>query len=141
MLTNRMGASYLAEGGASLTMIKAAGGWKSSTACEGYIEDSLLSKRKVADTLNIDPRGTKKLSSETFVSRGKENVPPPRYNPGSGSYSNCTFFLGGGGASSSVAVASSSSSSSGSGAIGGEVDEENDDDSSVSLKLMLPVCQ
>ena len=56
-----MGASFLADNGASLTMIKSAGGWKSSSACEGYIEDSLLSKRKVGETMGINVVDKKKV--------------------------------------------------------------------------------
>lgn len=134
----RMGASLLAEGGASLTMIKCAGGWKSSTACEGYIADSMLSKRKVCDTMDINPMSTKKQSGSN-----KENIPPSHgtNNPTTnGCYSNCTFFIGGAGAgassSSSMAARSSSSSSSSHNPASLDV---GDDDESVSLKLLLPI--
>jgi hypothetical protein len=44
----RTGAGMLAESGATILMLKP-GGWKSSTAAEGYVENSLNMKRKVAN--------------------------------------------------------------------------------------------
>jgi hypothetical protein len=45
----RTGVGMLAESGATILMLKLAGGWKSSTAAEGYVENSLNMKRKVAN--------------------------------------------------------------------------------------------
>jgi len=106
-----MGASFLADNGASLTMIKSAGGWKSSSACEGYIEDSLLSKRKVGETMGINVVDKKKVFvGDRFppMGVGKENVPPESTVP---VYKNCTFFVAGNGASSAAASAGESFSS------------------------------
>ncbi len=47
----RSSATILAEAGASLTTIKMHAGWKSSRVAEGYIENSINNKRKVANLL------------------------------------------------------------------------------------------
>jgi hypothetical protein len=45
----RTGATILANSGVSLLELKQAGGWRSSTVAEGYINESDVSKRKIAD--------------------------------------------------------------------------------------------
>lgn len=47
----RSSASLLANSGADLTMIKRHGGWRSSTVAEGYIEDSIGNKNKIAGSI------------------------------------------------------------------------------------------
>jgi len=104
-----MGASFLADNGASINMLKNAGGWKSTSACEGYIDDSLMSKRKIGETMGINVQSRKKpsLGNNDHVHVGqtigfkqwnKENVAPESSIP---LYKNCTFFVAGNGATSS----------------------------------------
>jgi hypothetical protein len=45
----RTGATILANSGLSLLELKQAGGWRSSTVAEGYINESDASKRKIGD--------------------------------------------------------------------------------------------
>lgn len=47
----RSSASLLANSGANLTTLKRHGGWKSSTVAEGYIEDSIENKNKIAEKM------------------------------------------------------------------------------------------
>lgn len=47
----RTSATLLADAGASLTVLKRHGGWKSSQVAEGYIEDSIANKRKICDQI------------------------------------------------------------------------------------------
>jgi len=49
----RTAATLLAESGASLPIMKIAGGWKSSTVAEGYIQKSDHTKRKIADRMGL----------------------------------------------------------------------------------------
>jgi len=49
----RTAATILAESGASLTALKAAGGWKSSTVAERYIDQTDLSRGNIARALSI----------------------------------------------------------------------------------------
>ncbi|KAJ8980995.1 hypothetical protein NQ317_014862 [Molorchus minor] len=44
----RTSASFLADSGANLCTIKRHGGWKSSSVAEGYLEDSLENKKRIA---------------------------------------------------------------------------------------------
>lgn len=62
----RSSTSLLAESGANITTIKRHGGWKSSSVAEGYIEDSLKNKDKIAR--NILP------SSSSTSSDARENL-------------------------------------------------------------------
>lgn len=59
----RSSASLLAHSGANITTIKRHGGWKSSTVAEGYIEDSIGNKDKIAR--NIFPSTSSSSSSVT----------------------------------------------------------------------------
>lgn len=43
----RTSATLLADGGGSMIQLKQLGGWKSNTTCEGYLEDSVMNKRKI----------------------------------------------------------------------------------------------
>lgn len=66
----RTSATLLADSGADLLTLKRHGCWKSSAVAEGYIEDSITSKAKIA----------KKLSNSVFGTSGssiaaKENIP------------------------------------------------------------------
>ena len=45
----RTAATLLAESGCSLNMLKIVGGWRSSTAAEGYIGESMRTKKGIAD--------------------------------------------------------------------------------------------
>ena len=47
----RTGATWLAEAGVSLAILKIAGGWRSNTVAEHYINESTLTKRKIGDAL------------------------------------------------------------------------------------------
>lgn len=47
----RSSATLLADGGADLTQLKRHGGWKSATTAEGYIEDSVENKLRIASTV------------------------------------------------------------------------------------------
>lgn len=47
----RSSASLLADSGANLITIKRHGGWKSSAVAEGYIEDSITNKNKIAERI------------------------------------------------------------------------------------------
>lgn len=47
----RTSATLLADSGADIMTLKRHGGWKSSNVAEGYIEDSLNSKKKIGDDI------------------------------------------------------------------------------------------
>jgi integrase len=44
----RTSATWLADSGADIMKIKRHGGWKSNSVAEGYVEDSLENKKKIA---------------------------------------------------------------------------------------------
>lgn len=47
----RSSASLLADSGADILKIKQHGGWKSSTVAEGYVENSLANKKRIASNI------------------------------------------------------------------------------------------
>ena len=47
----RCSASFLADSGADLSVLKRHGGWKSTTVAEGYIENSMENKIKIANQI------------------------------------------------------------------------------------------
>jgi hypothetical protein len=55
--------TLLAESGASITEMKIAGGWNSSSVAEEYVNDTMLMKRKIANAINI---GEKQGTPVTF---------------------------------------------------------------------------
>jgi integrase len=77
----RSSASLLAEAGASMSMLKRHGGWRSTSVAEGYIESSLenkkmVSKKILGENKNIMDNNSKdvcntfkkKIQGETKVS-------------------------------------------------------------------------
>jgi hypothetical protein len=70
----RSGATMLAESGASLPVMKIAGSWKSSSVAEGYIAQSVLTKRSIAEAIDIldekdeNPSKVVKVANETIDS-------------------------------------------------------------------------
>jgi hypothetical protein len=55
--------TLLAESGASITEMKIADGWNSSSVAEKYVNDTMLMKRKIANAINI---GEKQGTPVTF---------------------------------------------------------------------------
>ncbi|XP_071553455.1 uncharacterized protein [Temnothorax nylanderi] len=73
----RTGATLLSNSGASTTMLKQLGGWKSITVAQGYVENSLKNREKIYecitnatvcnDHLNPQPSTSKNYSSGTVT--------------------------------------------------------------------------
>ncbi|KAJ8974540.1 hypothetical protein NQ317_012832 [Molorchus minor] len=61
----RTSASMLVDSGANLCTIKRHGGWKSSSVAEGYLEDSLENKKRIA--CHILPNNCPSNNSEIIV--------------------------------------------------------------------------
>lgn len=59
----RSSATILADSGASMTTLKRHGGWKSAQVAEGYIEDSMVKKRKIGQQI-----------TESIINVGEPNV-------------------------------------------------------------------
>ena len=51
----RSSATLLVDAGASMTTLKRHGGWKSATIAEGYLEDSIAKKKKIAKQILTAP--------------------------------------------------------------------------------------
>ncbi|XP_049825045.1 uncharacterized protein LOC126265979 [Aethina tumida] len=49
----RTSATLISNSGASITMLKQLGGWKSASIAEGYIENSLLNRQKIFDKIKV----------------------------------------------------------------------------------------
>lgn len=91
----RTSATLLAEAGASMTVLKRHGGWKSTSVAEGYLEDSISSKNEVSRMLAGIPSGSgfplKKLDTrqtttqESMVAAGNVTI--------TGSFENCHFHV------------------------------------------------
>lgn len=47
----RSSATLLADSGADMSILKRHGGWKSTTVAEGYVEDSIDNKKKIANSI------------------------------------------------------------------------------------------
>lgn len=65
----RTGATFIAESGSSLQQLKIAGGWKSSTIAEQYIDKSLRMKRSIGESISIS-------DNDIAVSSAKPNLQP-----------------------------------------------------------------
>ncbi|KAK5639943.1 hypothetical protein RI129_010754 [Pyrocoelia pectoralis] len=85
-------ATALVNGGASMTKLKRHGGWRSSTAAEGYLEDSIELRNKTArmlSTLPSEDAGTSTVvnrrTNEEIVSSGGSHF--------QGIFQNCTFII------------------------------------------------
>lgn len=106
----RTAATLLAESGASLPLMKIAGGWASASVAEGYISTSKRTLQVVADGLGI---GDRKVGDSIIISSQMIESPPVKKqkpcgdeNMGGnnlnniaqqftfGSVSNCTFYFG-----------------------------------------------
>jgi len=61
----RTGASILAEGGASLLTIKAAGGWRSDTVAQKYIDKSSNMQRSISSVINQRGMSSTDIARET----------------------------------------------------------------------------
>lgn len=60
----RTSATILADNGGDILSLKRHGGWKSSTVAEGYVEDSLAEKRRIAKMV----QGEAKFNENAFTS-------------------------------------------------------------------------
>ena len=61
----RTSATLLADAGADLLTLKRHGGWRSSTAAEGYVQDSITSKRKIGELIAGQVELSKRTSTVT----------------------------------------------------------------------------
>lgn len=59
----RSSATLLADSGASMSMLKRHGGWKSNVVAEGYVEDSIANKRIIANKILGNSTSTNTSSS------------------------------------------------------------------------------
>jgi hypothetical protein len=64
----RTSATLLADAGADLLTLKRHGGWRSSTAAEGYVQDSITSKRKIGELIAGQVELSKRTSTVTSSS-------------------------------------------------------------------------
>ncbi|KAJ8915867.1 hypothetical protein NQ315_015478 [Exocentrus adspersus] len=92
----RTSARMLANSGASITNIKRHGGWKSASVAEGYLEDSLQNKKKIASQILrcVSPKPNTSTLKETdndldsiaveqrYVEENASNVPKRLDNSG-----------------------------------------------------------
>ncbi|KAJ8914729.1 hypothetical protein NQ315_017439 [Exocentrus adspersus] len=92
----RTSATMLANSGASITNIKRHGGWKSASVAEGYLEDSLQNKKKIAPQILrcVSPKPNTSTLKETdndldsiaveqqYVEENASNVPKRQENSG-----------------------------------------------------------
>lgn len=78
----RTAASWAAEEGADLLSLKRIGGWKSSTVCEGYIDDSMALKQRLATYINPETkekeRKEKKKEKDDDEKEDSEENPPKK---------------------------------------------------------------
>ena len=103
----RTGATILAECGASVSTLKIAGNWKSSTVAEGYINNSNRMKRNIASAFNVTDgivdvvQNSREEHADNKVDNGYVGIAPdvthviyngPVYNL-SGPVSGCQFHL------------------------------------------------
>jgi len=72
----RTGATFLANAGISLPLLKNAGGWKSSTCAEGYIAESTTTKRKIGEMMSVNA-----TSDTTTSSSSTKKVEPAKKLP------------------------------------------------------------
>lgn len=79
----RTSATIAAEAGADLVTLKRLGGWKSSNVAEGYIEDTMAGKRKIANMIKntINPVEKKQKTDECMPSTSKESLPSTSKDP------------------------------------------------------------
>jgi integrase len=70
----RSSATLLADSGADITTIKRHGGWKSTAVAEGYIQDSVQNKTKIANQVLQTGTSTNSTNQETINLTSKENV-------------------------------------------------------------------
>jgi integrase len=75
----RTSASLLSDSGATVDVLKRHGGWKSSTVAEGYVENSVSNKKKIADSILGHTNGpststaSSSTSSEIIVNHIQSN--------------------------------------------------------------------
>jgi integrase len=89
----RSSASLLADSGADLLTVKRHGGWRSNTVAEGYIEDSVENKKKIAskilgDISNIGPSTSSKNHEINFVPKNSNQMSSSGLN-----VTNCKKFV------------------------------------------------
>lgn len=71
----RTSATLLADSGADLTTLKRHGGWRSSSVAEGYIEDSIENKIKIAKRIAVGGGSSSSLRTTVFdVDLPKQNT-------------------------------------------------------------------
>lgn len=69
----RTSATILADSGADMTVLKRHGGWKSTSVAEGYLEDSLSNKNKIASRILSDDPQPSTSSGGVNVTNRVEN--------------------------------------------------------------------
>jgi integrase len=86
-------ATWLAEAGISMPLIKIAGNWRSSTAAETYVSKSIRTKRSIAEALASDS-----ATSTASIPTGAPVVQRSLQSPAEGplSLSGSTFHIHGG---------------------------------------------
>lgn len=93
----RTSATLFADNGGNITNLKRHGGWKSTNVAEGYIDNSLENKIKIAKTIQKSPEENNRCETETLPSCcgfNKRNLNIPgisnKLNPFN--ISNCSNF-------------------------------------------------
>src|SRR5436190_12755308 len=79
---------HSADAGASMTVLKRHGGWRSTTVPEGYLEDSISSKNKISKMLSGEPS----TSASTIESIESSSVTSGNITF-TGSFNNCNFSV------------------------------------------------
>ncbi|KAJ8984396.1 hypothetical protein NQ317_003979, partial [Molorchus minor] len=71
----RSSATLLADAGVDITTIKRHAGWKSTTVAEGYVEDSIENKTKIANQVLVGLVGTTTSAITKTVNVSESNIP------------------------------------------------------------------
>lgn len=69
----RTAATMLADSGATLLLLKKAGGWRSDSVAQSYVDNSMATKRKVADSLVLDENLKNKIQKLTETGEPNSN--------------------------------------------------------------------
>lgn len=80
----RTSATLLVDAGGDVTALKRHGGWKSSTVAEGYIDNSINSRKKVSNLLMTSIEKTEPQDNIPFISvqeTERQHKTPPEFIP------------------------------------------------------------
>lgn len=97
----RTGATILAGSGLSLTLLMIAGNWKSDRAARGYIDSSIRTLRRIADSFDCFLISKASEAEEVVAVTSEKSSPPVQSVVNntyhfSGQYQNCTIQVSGG---------------------------------------------